>query len=819
VVKLPNLRKMNSYIKDMKLSTHEIAIAGLLHDIGKLFQRANWGEKKPHTMWTHSAVIGLANLWERYGIDPNTLAHAAAYHHQSKPQGWQPQTAADWAIALADNYASNEREELEGESKSGPPHRVPLTPIFNRIQSSNSASRAPDTAYNLIPLDQELSAFPASDVKLTYTSLTDRLSLRFKEIANNPPQDVGALLSNLNAVLYESTWAVPSDTVGEPDVSLYDHLRLTAAFAAALWNYHSETDGQTTIDRLKQEDESKFLLVSGDISGIQNHIYRIRQTAATGVGGIAKRLRARSLEVALATEAFAHQTLEALSLPLTNRILSAGGRFTLVAQNTPAARERLEQLKRTWQEWALMRGGTLIPILAWTSLSPAQLKSQPFKNFLSKLALELAAAKMQAFAGAGAELLPFASNGQSLRPCPVCDAQPSSGLNANGAWEPCERCQDEARIGQKLPSIGHIGLTDAPANGPYFPFPGVSAVPDHSGHFLYRSRLNFKPDESGFEVRPLTGRIPAVRDAVELLGDQDYSEWLIKKGLDDTLKELGVNSERPLTFEEIAHFSKGTPHLAALMLDADRMGEVFTRGFKDELQTPSRIGSLSRMLEFFFGFVATDLMKSPENYHNLLPKPLTPGVRERYRLIYSVYAGGDDVFVIGPWDALLSYALDLQRLYREYTNHHPAFTLSGGFVLIKPHTPVPLISDRAQTAEKAAKNAGRDRLTLFGHAIPWSEVERLLHHGQQFFELTSDGVFPRGLGHRLLGLWSLFDLWRKEQNPRGLKYKPLLYYQKRNEGVDKHWEELFEPLMNQLDPRMQHLPVWVQYAMYQGRKE
>jgi len=808
----------------MAPSIYEITLAGLLHDIGKLYQRAHWGQYKPHTQWTSSLITGhkdLKDLWKKYGIETKRLAETASHHHQAKPEGWQPKTAAAWAVTLADNYASSEREE-SAEKGGALPYQVSPQPIFNRVHIGNENTRNTNTncSYSLKPLATD-AVFPVRNPGTVYEDIADRLTKKLESLAKNPPRGIEALVANINAFLQELTWAIPSDTVGEPDVSLYDHLRLTAAFAAALWAYHQESDGEVTIESLREENKPKFLLVAGDIGGIQNHIYRIRHSSATGVGSIAKRLRARSLEVALATEALAYDILDNLKLSQINRILSAGGRFTLLVQNTPSSVKKLEELSAQWQRWALERGGTLTPTLAWVEFGPSDLETTAFGTILARLSLKLAEAKQQPHANVGGDYLPFTSSAHSLRPCPVCDALPSAGMDGDGNWLPCSRCQAEANIGQQLPKASKIYLSRSTPPEPRYDFPKLAAALEPAAGSVarqFRTRLDFSPDEEAFEVRPLTGRVPSVADAQDFLGGKEqYLEWMESHGLSDVLEELGHHPDRPLTFEEIAQFATGSKYLAALMIDADKMGEIFTRGFEEHLQTPSRIGSLSRMLEFFFGFVATDLMLDPERFSKHLPPQLMNNVRKRYRTIYSVYAGGDDVFVIGPWDVLIHYARDLQALYRAYTCNHPAFTLSGGLVLIKPHTPVPLIADYVQAAEKKAKSAGRNRLTLFGHAIAWEELDRLLEHGQRFYELTASGELPRGLGYRLLNLWAMFKDWQYYKDPIGLKYKPLLFYQKRNSAVDRHWNDLFKPLMNHLDPRMQHLPVWVQYALYQGR--
>ncbi|GIW29302.1 MAG: hypothetical protein KatS3mg070_2665 [Meiothermus sp.] len=99
------------------LDTVSLATLGLLHDLGKLYQRAHWGHPPEELSdWSHPAytawVIGRhRGLFERAGLEPFWLARTAARHHEGwrdKPQ-YQPQTPEEWCVALADTYASRER--------------------------------------------------------------------------------------------------------------------------------------------------------------------------------------------------------------------------------------------------------------------------------------------------------------------------------------------------------------------------------------------------------------------------------------------------------------------------------------------------------------------------------------------------------------------------------------------------------------------------------------------------------------------------------------------------------------------------------------
>lgn len=92
--------------------------------------------------------------------------------------------------------------------------------------------------------------------------------------------------------------------LSKPDISLFDHLKSTAALAAC----YNETDNE----------EKPFLIVAADVSGIQNFIYSETNPIENIQKGRSKQFRGKSFYLSLLTDTFSSYLLrEAGFLQLT----------------------------------------------------------------------------------------------------------------------------------------------------------------------------------------------------------------------------------------------------------------------------------------------------------------------------------------------------------------------------------------------------------------------------------------------------------------------------------------------------------------------
>ncbi len=216
----------------------ELIVGSLLHDIGKVTFRS--GDGRDHSIGGYEYLKGLQyNNGDRK--IPDEVLDCVRYHHGKYLRN---ASISDNSIAyvtyFADNIAafSDRRQASEGED--GFDKKVPLDSVFN-ILNGNSGRRHyamrvldPDSDINY-PTEDEFEMDEAFYSKVLY-NITDNL----KGIEINE-EYINSLLSVLEANL---TY-IPSSTSKRElaDISLYDHVKMTAAVASCVEHY-LEAEGE-----------------------------------------------------------------------------------------------------------------------------------------------------------------------------------------------------------------------------------------------------------------------------------------------------------------------------------------------------------------------------------------------------------------------------------------------------------------------------------------------------------------------------------------------------------------------------------------------
>lgn len=750
------------------MNVHEIALAGLLHDIGKFLQRANdpgeglsersqnlKGTLCPsykghathyHVLYTNEFVENRP-FWPN-GIEPGEVINLAAYHHR-------PDTDERDVIARADRLSSGmEREYPEPGEDVGPAHfrKTRLQSVASTVGQRISGTSA--TPIGLRPLSPRYG-FPLSDEGTDRSALTSRYSQLWsafeREWDNNRGRTPGGFINRACSVLERFTWCIPSATNAVPDISLYDHLKTTSAIGVCL----HEAGGR----------EEPFLLVGGDLPGIQRYIFGF----SGGTGGLAKRLRARSFDVECYSDSVSLHILNHLGLPLTHRILFAGGKFQLLLPNTDKTRAILADAHSSASEWLFDRtAGELSLALAQMPISCDDLDtfSECAREMTTRLRNEKqrpGATHLKGEKGWNTDrfLLPALQTDEDTGICASCGHR--SGPIRESGDPVCDICRADVRRGSRLPKsrfVAHYPGGEGASSAPMGSY-SLTATPDEVSR---DPLLLVDMDGKGAEESPHP--VTASFRARHVPRHEDGSV---------------------VTFEEIAARSMGRSALGYLKMDVDNLGFIFAQGMKGETAdrtSISRVAALSRTLEMFFsGYVEVLL-------------------RDEFPSIYLVYAGGDDLLAIGPWNQTFQLATRIRDDFRSFTGENPAWSLSAGIAVTGHHTPVLRAVEEADRRLEASKNLSgegiipwptqdpadaapeKDRITAFGTSVPWDTFPRILNNAQVLRVWIADGVISSGQVRRLMRYGEMYRRYQRTGHTRHLQYAPLLV-----RDLRRNWDE------------------------------
>ena len=764
------------------------ALAGLLHDIGKFAQRAQGKTGQSHEE-IGSKVLEKADFRAVIPYDWwDDVADAVAYHG-----GGDTHKRLVRIVRVADWLAAAER--LKGGGKRGDPETTPLIPIAGRVELDEDIPEG-NWGFPLGALDIRIPAgatraplFPQENVVVNnekYANLWGDFEGRIASL----PRPVNSLsrFAGLMSAWRQHTSHIPSATPWEkeeegrtvPDVSLYDHSKVTAAIASCLcWLLDDVLDELHGLGWGKMMDQNRHhvaRLLRGDMSGIQSFIYRITSPERERTHeNVAKRLRGRSFYVSLLADVIADWILRQLGLTAANALFIGGGRFDLLVPVDARTEERLRSMESVIQKWLLEHtDGVLGLEMAWESLAPADFKDLKRANrVLDESLAEKKLRKNRSVLSAD-----FFKPQPLQEVCEVCGLTP---MALSPEEHTCDLCEVHRAIGAKLPKTDYIArvysagsekvLRDFRAKDKAFAYFGEPIAIGTA--FLGREDLQpFLDHAAKTDVETI---IYSLNQTNAVTWGEGRPEWPYNL----STAQMYLANAAPVTdgevweFDKIAKQSEGAKLLGVLKADVDYLGLLFGRGL--EPMTISRVAALSHALDrFFAGYLNTicytitaDWKKQKKEAGEQCPEDL-------HSLFYVVYAGGDDLLIIGPWDQTVELARRLNEDFHAYTCRNPNITLSAGVVMVKPHFPVQRFVGLADDALKAAKRAGRDRITIFeSEPVRWTDkghqgFDQLLELAHDLREKVEGGDVPSTL------LYDIDRLWNKKHKDKNGKVKPMI---------------------------------------------
>ncbi len=739
-----------------------LAVAALLHDIGKFMQRAEPGTKKDYR---HPALSKMFFQEEQTGIEFNEskeflemIKFLVSHHHEEdldRSGGTGNLRALAEILSEADNISSRERDDTSGGKQL-----ALMSPIFLGIKNFKSKE---NYRYKIAPLDFSRHSkitipiradeINASGISSLYIEQWKKFLEDFKKalkIGNRK------LEPDLLYFLEEKyLWCVPSAYFrSNTDISLFEHSKVTAAAATSLYlslkklhpEVFEETDPVKIRKTVKDPDEKRFLLAGIDVNGIQKFIYSISSKKAL------KSLKGRSFYVQTISNILVHELLwdEGINLYETNIIYLGGGRAYLLLPIT--SKDAVEEVANRINKALFEKYGTeLSATVGYAELSARDLSREKVqlpdgreetRISLSwgKLANELSKRRGIKFTKIIESdykkfFEPIESGGYFREDgtgdkrviCAICKKEiPESEAEEESGLKICKECKTLIGLGEKLQGERmYLTLSKGTQQNT------ANALP-----------LSIK----GLKIRAYVSENPFLGAGARSLSlnvkdtNLDGGGFLLNSGGASPVNELSDLAPK-----------EGFKRIGILRMDIDNLGMLFKDGIDPSIRTLSRISQLSSSVSMFFKGHLKEILEDEEFKNS----------------VYVVYAGGDDLFALGNWKVMPEFAKRVKDDFYLYVCKNPAVTLSAGIFLIKDKYPIARGAEYAGDAEEEAKsyefNGKRKNAVFFlGKAMSWNDFEI----AQEIKEKLTDAYSLNAKGdksviRRLQVIYSLYKRSKK----------------------------------------------------------
>ncbi|CAN2041136.1 CRISPR-associated protein Csm1 [Candidatus Magnetomoraceae bacterium gMMP-15] len=804
----------------MKKDLEVLILSALLHDIGKFVQRgANdeylknveaYSEKSGpwHVHYTDCFLKKEMPFPKQLKDFRSEIARTASAHHHPDENNLLEMSLMT-ANCLSNGIKAvpkvNGDEPKEGFRKSR------LVPIFDEIELLNHKASS-NWFYQLEEL-KELEELKSSSKGMfpkkgnpnegkpdDYMKLYKNFLSKIRDLKTDI--DFKFYLEGLISVLENYTWCIPSNCSGKKlDVSLFDHLFTTAGIAQSLYCYHKE---KSSIPRW-EDGENKFILVTASLSGIQQYIFGINKSSGRGVSKI---FRARSFFLQAVTNSILLEIQNKLGLFSVCRLVDSASKFMLILPAINSVKQYLESLDNDLQDWFLKKfKGMLTMNFDWkTELCHKDFLVENFQSKINEANENLEEAKYcklkNSIASEGTVIGGEDSNYDEEvdKICQIC------GINAKD--EKCSKrytkeqeieisiCSDCYKqityIGRNLPKINYLIYK---TKGEINLFGGIGLSITKNTKFLSQLDDVFHVerfcDDNAFRKVRLARHLPSTEK--ELKKDSPWRELFIQD--DDFKNEYKTFSQIALKSKKIKQNGEltGRSLLGFFKADVDNLGLIFSSGLEGKL-SPARFASISRVMNIFFSDYLAKLMV----------------IEKKYSDIYVIFAGGDDMFVVGPWHNIIDFAIELRRKFSLFCAENSDISFSAGILAAKPRLPIRKAADIVEekleeskrindTRNKRYKDSvcflelpkfkdkqlpkSKDKHKLkqeFGNnAVSWEEFEKLIERGKFFDKAVENHErtnFSTSFLHRLLNYHKMYLSFIREGKIRDGRYLSLAHY-------------------------------------------
>lgn len=517
---------------------------------------------------------------------------------------------------------------------------------------------------------------------------------------------------------------VPAVNKENCNVSLFDICKITAAIA-----------------KCQEKNENEFILIKGDLSGIQNFIYKTKKEDAL------KTLKARSFYLTILQELCSKYIVRRLKLTIANILYSGGGNFYIVA-----SKEDVEEFKKITKELSEIllnaHDGELYLALGKVEFTLDNFKD--FEGIWKKVGDSVGKIKNKRWSEIGLEdnfrkiFGPIDKGGKLKETCSVCN-HISNKLDEE---KRCPLCKSYVELIESVRNKRYYIEQECEFTSVKETYENVSNVFEALGYKIYFA--NNADEASG------KNNVYCINN----FDDRTSNGYVFKsiKLITDSLDEV-ARSSRAL----------GDNKIGIIKLDVDNLGRLFIN-----TKSIGQVIGLSRNISMFFeGFVE----KTIEN--NYIPTKCKEYLKTKNwkEKITIIYAGGDDTFIAGRYDEVFEFAYVIRELFRIFADSK-AKTFSAGIGMFNSNFPIIKTAEITEEfLSKGKSTDGKDKVCFLGEVFTWKqylELIKLKNLIEKIYDNTKSKSIFEKIDKSTKGFKAVFKKGNKNINY--IKMYRLAYY-------------------------------------------
>lgn len=499
--------------------------------------------------------------------------------------------------------------------------------------------------------------YKLEEIEEKYKNIYNQLISDIVCVLNNAEKDKSILMTSaaLDSVFFKYLSNIPAFYTGDnDDISLYEYAKVVSAFSCVEYMQ-------------KDALNDSFALIRGDFFSIQNFIFN-KDAASKNP---ANSLRGKSFYVSLMSDIASLNVLETLNLPYFNLMMNAAGQFVILSDYNDEISQKLLALKNEMETWLYNKYYASVSMgLSVLACSIDDFNSSNFNLLLLKLLGEKEKSKATRFNLIEDKPYIFTDYykhfTENSSKCEYCGIMPKK----DNKFSACDNCLLYLQYGQNLRTSKYLYI-----------------IKNENGEFFNKYNISF--DDKDKDTAFIRMHIDMQDKVDESYNYQDVIHYR---------SYVAIDNDVIRSFSDIASYSidkSGANILAVLKADVDNLGLIFACGLSEKDSngkvtrgrlTFSRTNMLSRLIHNFF------------SYH------LYMIMQEKKLNIYTVFAGGDDLFLVGRYDEVIKTAKILYDEFERFTNKNKEITISCGIGFYNDSSPVWFMAEDAESRLENAKH-------------------------------------------------------------------------------------------------------------------